>query len=344
MAVIFSSDTFLPAPNVGENFLKIRDVNGTIRYKVYNNTISSLFINLDTLVIKTEADSKAFNVKFSTSDEAQTALMKLQAALVQIKQNFQTTKNSKFSDLSFEIYNDTVPSNFINFNLNNLTTPRTLTLGTGTILQTETELVKILNNENQFRYFEHFLIPHTIVQGTYTTATIKPHSNETFHNGILEMTLTTANSDAFLWSSVNSFQLNSSSKFATMFRVTDLTDNYKIVIGFFNNNNIGAISKGAYFTYDFSLNNNWLVKSLDSTSTIQNTLVALDTNWHKFAMSFNLLNELEFYIDDVLVSTIDTNVPTAFGSETSFGVLFEKVTSTVSTSLLVDWLKVESDF
>jgi len=246
MAATFAFDTFLPAINSGENFLKLRDTSGNIRYKVYNNTVSSMFVTLDTVTIKTEADSKSLLLKFQTNTEAQNALVKLQSTLNAIKQNFQITKDSKFSDVSFEIYNDIAPENAIKFDLNNLTSSKTLTIGQGNVIQTDVEVNSFHNTVTQYRFFEHFLAPHNLIQGSYTTATIKPRANETGHFGILEMTLNAPATDAYLWSAVNAFQLNDTCKFSINFRITnvaDVNDNYRIAIGFFNQNNITNITR-----------------------------------------------------------------------------------------------------
>lgn len=344
MAVLFASDTFLPSMATGENFLKIRDTAGAIRYKIYNNTVASSYVNLDTIVIKTDADSKTINLKFGNNPDAQSALVKLQAALLKIKDNYLIQKDSKFSDISFEIYNDLDAAMLVKFDLNDLSAPKTVTFGEGTVLQTEVEALSVLNNETQFRFFEHFMKPHQLAYGTFGTGFTKYHENEIGHAGILEMTLNTE-SDVYLWSATNSIQLNDSAVFSINFRVTtlsDVNDNYRIAMGFFNKNNgIASISKGAYFLFDYALNSNWLVKSIDSTSTIQNTMTAVDTNWHTFSTRFNIAHELEFLIDNEIVSTIDTNVPTGFGSEVSFGVVFEKADVAHPTSILIDWIKFE---
>jgi hypothetical protein len=345
MAVYFAPDTFLPALNSGENFLKLRDVNGTIRYKIYNNTVSSIYNNLDTVVIKLKPDSKILNLKFNTSADAQNASVKLQAALAKIKDNYQTSKDSKFSDLSFELYNDTVKSSKINFNLANVTGAKTLSFGNGTTLQTESEVNATLNNETQFRFFEHFLVPHKLVQGSYTTATLRNKANEENHKGVFEMTLNSPNSDAYLYSGSNSFLLDNFN-FNINLRINNLIDSqntYRIIVGFFNSNTMSSINRGAYFTYDYSLNNNWLVRTQDSTSTLQNTLVPADTNWHNFGMQMNENSELEFLIDDIIVSAIDTNIPNQLGSEVAFGVLFEKIDSTTASSLYIDWIKMSAN-
>ena len=211
----YASDTFIPAINPGENFIKLRDTTGTIRHKVYNDTTASLFINLDTLVIKMVADSKPINLKFATTDDAVKGLSALQVALVTVKQNFENVKNSKFSDFAFEIYNEAIPANFVSFDLSNLTTSKALTIGKGTVLQTDYESDYSAETPNQLRFFENFVTNHNLTQGTYTTAMIKSHSNETGHFGILEMTLSNPATDAYLWSNVNSIQLNNSAIFSS---------------------------------------------------------------------------------------------------------------------------------
>lgn len=346
MAVIYLSDTFLPSPQTGENFLKIRDGEGSIRYKVYNNTISSTYVIDDTVIIKTEADSKVLKMKFKTQTEANTALVKLRTAIENIKKNYQVKKDSSFSDLSFSIYNDTAPTNIIQFDLSTISGSRIISIGAGNNLITEIELNNKFNTENQFRFFDHFLTQTSLATGTFSTAVIKPTNNQNNRYGLLEITLSNTNSDAFIWSNVNSLLIKDTIEYSTSLKLSDIAtilNNYKIIVGFFNSNNISAVNKGAYFIFDPNINNNWLAKTQDSASSLQNTLIPCDDLWHTYLIKYNnILSVLEFFIDDNLVASIDANLPSNIGSEFGFGILFEKLDSTQSTKMVIDWIKVNA--
>jgi hypothetical protein len=346
MAVIYLLDTFLPSPQKGENFLKIRDGEGSIRYKIYNNTISSTYVIDESVIIKTEADSKVLRLKFRTQTEANTAIVKLRNVIENIKKNYEVKKESSFSDLSFSIYNDTLPANIIHFDLTNVTGLKTLSIGVGNILITETELNNKFNTFNQFRFFDHFLTQTSLATGSFTTGIIKPSNNQNNKYGILEIVLASTNHDAYIWSNFNSLLIKDEIEYSTSLRlsnVPDSLDNYKIIIGFFNSNNIASVNRGVYFLYDFNLNTNWLAKTQDGATSLQNTLIPCDDLWHLYNIKFNnILSVLDFYIDDNLVASIDANLPINIGSEFGFGILIEKLASSQTTSLYLDWIKVDA--
>ncbi len=346
MAVIYFSDTFLPAPQTGENFLKIRDGEGSIRYKIYNNTISSTHIIDETVVIKTEADSKVLNLKFKTQTEAANALVKLRTAVENAKKNYEVKKNSKFSDLSFSLYNDNAPENTVQFDLSNVTGEKFLSFGDGNNITTDIELERKFNTVSQFRFFDHFLTNTTLATGAFGGAAVKPSTNQLNRYGILEMVLPSDNVSAYVWSNVNSLSIKNEIEYSASIKLSQMPtidDNFKIIIGFFNTNNSFSVNKGAHFLFDYNMNNNWLAKTQDSASSLQNTLIACDDLWHTYSIKFNnVLSVLEFFIDDNLVASIDANLPSAAGSEFGFGVLIEKQSSTQSSSLYIDWMKVDA--
>lgn len=342
MAVIYLSETFLPAPQTGENFLKIRDGEGSIRYKVYNNSISSTHIIDDMVIIKTEADSKVLKLKFKTQTEAANALVKLRTAIENIKKNYEIKKDSKFSDLSFSLYNDSAPENTLQFDLSNVTGNKVLSIGAGNTLITETELNSKFNTLTQFRFFDHFLTLTNLEYGTYSNCVFF-YPFETNRNGIFQMLLDPNLGDAFIWSGVNSLKIKDGIEFSSSLKISNF-NSCKIVIGFINNVNINQIANGTFFMYDSNLNSNWITstKNVYSNTTLENTLIPADNNWHTYTIRFR--NDLlEFLIDDNVVSTRDNSfLPSETGAEFGFGVLAEN-SSTENLSALIDWIKVDAN-
>ncbi len=72
--VSYKLESFLPPYN-GENYVQIRDVNGVIRYKIYNDTITARYVNSNILFLKTASENKIIRLEFSTADEASNALV-----------------------------------------------------------------------------------------------------------------------------------------------------------------------------------------------------------------------------------------------------------------------------
>jgi len=72
--VNYKLKSFLPLYN-GEKYIQIRDVNGIIRYKIYNNTISARYISKNILFLKVVSENKIIRLEFSTPDEATQALI-----------------------------------------------------------------------------------------------------------------------------------------------------------------------------------------------------------------------------------------------------------------------------
>lgn len=338
---MFYADSFLPTPAPGEDYLKLRDNSGAIRYKIYNNTITSLIITGDTVIIKTQADSKILRLKFPDQTQAQSAITQIETAYGSIRANHNASKDSKFSDNSFEVYDNFNTSHGIKFDLSNLSTTQILQFGTGNTIITDAEFNDVHNTISQYRFFDHFLTSTTLQSGTFSTGSVKSVANTATQLGIIGLSLTSANSDAYLWSGVNAFLLKNKVDLSFSMALNTLptiADDYRIAIGFINNNSFASISKGSYFTFDSTLSSNWLAKSQNSTSTIQNTMHAIDTNWHLFRITLNvLLQEIEFYIDNVLVASTSTNIPIQLGSEVAFGVVFEKTTHSQSTTLMLDY-------
>jgi len=117
---------------------------------------------------------------------------------------------------------------------------------------------------------------------------------------------------------------------------------YNTTVGAYTEIGFGNWSSGAeviYFSRDGS--SNWYANTVSGgNSTSQDTGVATDTNWHIFKIDCISANEVKFYIDGVLKTTITTNIPTV-GLQ-SF--TYQETTSTgANRDLLLDWIELVGD-
>jgi len=72
--VSYKVNSFLPPYN-GENYIQIRDINGVIRYKIYNNTLTARYVNKNILFLKTESENNIIRLEFATTEDASNALV-----------------------------------------------------------------------------------------------------------------------------------------------------------------------------------------------------------------------------------------------------------------------------
>jgi len=72
--IIYDPKSFLPPYN-GENYVQIRDINGIIRYKIYNNTLTARYVNKNILFLKTASENKIIRIEFKTNEDASNALV-----------------------------------------------------------------------------------------------------------------------------------------------------------------------------------------------------------------------------------------------------------------------------
>lgn len=93
------------------------------------------------------------------------------------------------------------------------------------------------------------------------------------------------------------------------------------------------------FRYSSAVGGNWLiVTTTGSVSTVTDTGVAADASWHEFRAAANT-GVVTFFIDEVPVGNITTNIPT--GSLSPFCRSTDSGGATKDT--LIDWLEVFGD-
>jgi hypothetical protein len=123
------------------------------------------------------------------------------------------------------------------------------------------------------------------------------------------------------------------------------TDTFITQIGFMDNVT-GTPSDSVSFRYTHSVNaGEWeAVTRSNGVETATDTNVAVVAGTFKtFRIEVNAAGtSVGFYIDDVLVATNTTNIPTGAGRELGYGIRGEKTAGTTATSgAQIDWQEVE---
>jgi len=88
---------------------------------------------------------------------------------------------------------------------------------------------------------------------------------------------------------------------------------YNMYVGFSSNFDVPP-NDGAYFEYIDNVNSGRFEckTTASSTTTNNNSGITADTDWHYFKIVINAAaTSVEFYVDNVLVATNTTNIPTA---------------------------------
>ena len=96
------------------------------------------------------------------------------------------------------------------------------------------------------------------------------------------------------------------------------------------------MTNGVYFECDQNANANWLIKTAKAgTRTTTTTSTAVDnTAFHRFTIDINAAgSSVTYYIDDISVGTINTNLPTA-----TTGIVGMQILKTAGTTSVSNYL------
>jgi hypothetical protein len=138
--------------------------------------------------------------------------------------------------------------------------------------------------------------------------------------------------------------------------LSNSTERFQLVIGFFDGTTAANQTDGAYFLYDEGAVSTgstaaayWqTVTTSNSARTFNTGLTQTTVNaaqWYRLRIEVNAAaNSIGFYIDNVLVATHTANIPTASGRETGFGYLLIKSVGTTARTVDFDYMSVESVF
>ena len=131
-------------------------------------------------------------------------------------------------------------------------------------------------------------------------------------------------------------------------------ERYRISLGFGSIGTNANDANGIFFTYDeggtqngTSASPNWqCVTSVSSVRTLTLTSVpASTTAWQKFSIEINTTaTSVEFYIDNVLVATHTTNIPTGTSQLVTPKIQISKSIGTTSRTFFVDYIGYKQTF
>lgn len=163
--------------------------------------------------------------------------------------------------------------------------------------------------------------------------------------GVVQLdTGTTAAGRATLQRAINQVQLGYCS-FEQVWRlaVEDLStalERFLVTMGFIDNTGAGDHVDGVYFRYRDDLNGGqWQCVCRDtSVETVVNTSVVVNTSFNIFKIMINEnATEAKFYINDTLVATINSNIPSTSGVFTGIGAKIEKSVGTTQRNMSIDY-------
>mgnify|MGYP002777140876 CR=1 FL=1 len=117
-------------------------------------------------------------------------------------------------------------------------------------------------------------------------------------------------------------------------------ERFLVTFGFIDNTGAGDHSDGVYFRYSDNLNGGqWqCVARQAGVEAVVNTSVAANTIYNIFKIEINTTGtQADFYINDVLVASLTSNLPTTQGQFTGIGAKIEKSIGTTQRNLSIDY-------
>lgn len=125
--------------------------------------------------------------------------------------------------------------------------------------------------------------------------------------------------------------------------LSTVTDEYIFYTGFGDTTGSGDMTDGVYFKYDRLTSTNWLMCTANNgagnrTATSSGVAVAA-TTWTKLRFEVNAAGtRVDYFINDVNVGNISTNIPTTVARVSAPLAKAEKSAGTTSTSVLIDFI------
>lgn len=181
---------------------------------------------------------------------------------------------------------------------------------------------------------------------------VAQHNGATFaqlNPGVIELRTSTSSSAApSLNLGVNIFQAGGGAMsvegVARLDALSDGTDTYTARLGFGDSTTGTAPTDGMWLEYTHSVNSgNWTFNTASSTTTTTSngSIAAVAGAWFRFKITCNADGtSASGFINDVLVNTNTTNIPSGAGR--SFGIQFSLTKSLGSTQriLYIDWAQI----
>lgn len=155
---------------------------------------------------------------------------------------------------------------------------------------------------------------------------------------------------------VSLFFGTNTNRFEALTRVitnSDATNTFQYLVGFWDTFSVNQVD-GAYFLYDAqgvstgsASSGNWqIVTSSNSVRTFTTTSVAIDnTNLQKLRIDVNAAGtSVQFYINNTLVGTHTTNIPTGTARSFGMGNYLQKSAGTTARTVDVDYMFYKTKF
>lgn len=119
---------------------------------------------------------------------------------------------------------------------------------------------------------------------------------------------------------------------------SDGTDTYSLQCGFLDTVTAKTTGFGADLLYDTTVSPNWICETYDGTvtSTVTATAVAINT-WIELRVEVESNTTARFYVDDVLVCTHTTDIPTGAAQATGFGVMMLGSVGIANRTVQIDY-------
>lgn len=192
----------------------------------------------------------------------------------------------------------------------------------------------------------------TIASGTSAAAIINTANISTNNPGVAQLdtgSTTTGRCSLTLGISVMTFGDGwvGTDKQVMLPVLSSSTQEYIVRVGFGDNTGAGDMVDGIYFEYNRLISNNWLLKSSSSSTRTQviTSIPVVANVWFDLTSEVNDLGTLiEFFINNVFIGSIATNIPTTVARV--FGPLLkiEKSAGTTTRQLLVDYFATQKVF
>lgn len=201
-------------------------------------------------------------------------------------------------------------------------------------------------------FSEHFMAPTTALisnlaiatNGTAAAGTLV--SGSVGHPGIFNLSTGTATTGRVsLYSFATAILFGGGTySIETMVNIPVLSvvaQRYTLYFGFGDNTAAGDQVDGAYFQYNDSASTFWQIKtSNNSVRTTTTTTTSVVTGWTKLRVSVVGTTRADFYINDVLVGSIATNIPSTTLRGTSVILKVEKSLGTTRANIQSDYIKL----
>ena len=135
---------------------------------------------------------------------------------------------------------------------------------------------------------------------------------------------------------------------ARIVTLSDATNTYALRVGFIDSITAEA-TDGVFFRYTHSVNGGRfqaVCRNNNTESVVDTAITATANIWYDFEITVNAsATSAEFKINGSVVATITTNIPTASGRETGYGLACNRTAGTAAVNAIdVDFIDISYEF